>query len=70
MDGFAFTDVSARQEQVTNQREELEKQKKQIGKKKGPLSSPREQLEKEELLKMRAAVLKKVSCELKSAVTK
>jgi len=60
VDGFAFSDVSLRQDQVASQREELEKQKKQVTKKKGPLVSPREQLEKEELLKMRTAVLKKV----------
>lgn len=62
MDGFAFADLSTRQEELTAHREELEKQKKQSSKKKGSVSnSQREQLEKEEILKMRAAVLKKVS---------
>ncbi len=60
VDGFAFSDITARQELVSSQREEIEKQRKLVGKKKGPFSSPREQLEKEELLKMRTAVLKKV----------
>ena len=64
VDGFAFSDVSQRQDLVASQREELEKQKKQITKKKAPLVSPREQLEKEELLKMRTAVLKKVGGEV------
>lgn len=61
VDGFAFSELSGRQEEVTAQREELEKQRKQLSKKKsGNVSSPREQLEREEILKMRAAVLKKV----------
>ena len=60
VDGFAFSDLSSRQEQIAAQREDLEKQKKQLGKKKGALYSPREQLEREEMHKMRAAVLKKV----------
>lgn len=61
VDGYAFVDLAARQEQVTAQREELEKQKKQLSKRKGVQSSPREQMEKDEILKMRAAILKKVS---------
>ena len=61
MDGFAFADLSARQEELATHREELEKQKKQSSKRKGSVSnSQREHLEKEEVLKMRAAVLKKV----------
>ncbi len=60
VDGFAFSDITARQELVSSQREEIEKQRKLVGKKKGPFASPREQLEKEELLKMRTAVRKKV----------
>ena len=63
VDGFAFSDLTTRQEGVAIQREELEKQRKQLGKRKTPhLSSPREQMEKDELLKMRTAVLKKVKC--------
>lgn len=62
MDGSAFADLSARQEELAAHREELEKQKKQTSRKKGSVgSSQREQLEKEEILKIRAAVLKKVS---------
>ena len=61
MDGFAFADLSSRQEELAAHREELERQKKQTSKKKGSVSnSQREQLEKEEILKLRAAVLKKV----------
>lgn len=62
MDGFAFADLSTRQEELTAHREELEKLKRLSSKRKGSVSSSqREQLEKEEILKMRAAVLKKVS---------
>ena len=61
MDGFAFTDLNSRQEDLAGQREELEKLKKQASKKKGAVtSSQREQLERDELLKLRSAVLKKV----------
>ncbi len=61
VDGYAFSDLSSRQEELTIQREELEKQKKQLTRKKAPVTSTlREQLEREEILKMRAAVLKKV----------
>jgi tousled-like kinase len=61
VDGFAFADLSTRQEELAAHREELERQKKQSGKKKGSVSSSqREQLEKEEILKLRAGVLKKV----------
>ena len=63
VDGFAFTDLTARQEELATQREELEKQKKQLNKKKAGTvaSTQRDQLEREEILKIRAAVLKKVS---------
>lgn len=63
VDGFAFTDLSSRQEGVATQREELERLKKQQqGKRKTPqLTSPREQMEREEMFKMRAAILKKAS---------
>ncbi len=68
VDGFAFVELSTRQEELTSHRDELEKQKKQSGsgKRKAPggSSSQREQLEREEILKMRAAVLKKVSAVL------
>ena len=61
MDGFAFIELTARQEELSSQREELEKQRKQLSKKKTSVgNTPREQLEREELLKMRTAVLKKV----------
>lgn len=61
VDGFAFSELCSRQEELTAQREELEKQKKQLNRKKAPVTSTlREQLEREEILKMRAAVLKKV----------
>lgn len=65
VDGFAFSDLTTRQEELTGHREELEKQKKQLGKKKTSATTisthtHREQLEREEVLKMRAAVLKKV----------
>ena len=61
VDGFAFTDLNTRQEQLAGQREELEKLKKQMSKRKGAASSmQREQLEREELLKMRSTILKRV----------
>lgn len=64
VEGFAFADLNVRQEELASQREELEKLKKQISKKKGTVASTqREQLEREELLKIRAAVLKKVWCQ-------
>lgn len=62
VDGYAFSDLSTRQEELTAQREELEKLKKHSNKRKGSVGSSqqREQLEKDEILKIRAAVLKKV----------
>ncbi len=60
VDGFAFSELSSRQDLVSSQREELERQKKQMGKKKGQHISPQEQLEREEMFKMRAALLRKV----------
>ena len=61
MDGFAFSELSSRQDELATQKEELEKLRKQLTRKKGPVvASQREQLEREEVLKMRAAVLKKV----------
>ena len=62
VEGFAFSDLNTRQEELTAQREELEKLKKQSNKKKASAITLREQFEKEEILKMRAAVLKKVNC--------
>lgn len=62
VEGFAFSDLNTRQEELATQREELEKLKKQSNKKKCSAATLREQFEKEEILKMRAAVLKKVLC--------
>lgn len=116
MDGFAFTDLISRQEAVSSQREELERQRKQLTKRKPPSAggqtpggtgsggkasrggkqaaaatigsgkqataatsisgssedgftkpsalmslSPQEYMERDELLKIRSALLKKVS---------
>ena len=62
VDGFAFSELSSRQEELAVQKEELEKQKKLLGRKKAPVTTTqREQFEREEVLKMQAAVLKKVS---------
>lgn len=101
MDGFAFTELSLKQEAVANQREELERQRKQLNKRKPGTASgqgqgvpgaggkssrggkqatvggmgedgfakpssivsltPQEYMQKDELLKLRAALLKKVS---------
>ncbi len=61
VDGYAFTDLLTRQEVLTNQREELEKQKKMLSKRKG--TAQREQMEKDDVLKMQASVLKKVRCQ-------
>ena len=64
VDGFAFSELTSRQEELAAQKEELEKQKKLLGKKKTPVTaSQREQFEREEVLKMRTAVLKKVFSE-------
>ena len=103
VDGFAFTELSSKQEAVSNHREELERQRKQLTKRKPPSVgiqgqggsgtggkasrggkqatvggtnsssedgftkpsalvslSPHEYMEKDELLKLRAALLKKV----------
>ena len=103
MDGFAFTELSLKQEAVTSHREELERQRKQLNKRKPGSSSgqgqgatgaggkasrggkqatvgatsstsedgfakplavlsltPQDYMEKDELLKLRAALLKKV----------
>ena len=104
VDGFAFTELSLKQEAVASHREELERQRKQLTKRKPPLAggqgqggsgtggkasrggkqataggtssssedgftkpsgvvslSPQEYMEKDELLKLRAVLLKRVS---------
>lgn len=101
LDGFAFSELSQKQEAIASHREELERQRKQLTKRKPPSSSqgqggsgaggkasrggkqstpgaatvsdegftkptalvsltPQEYMEKDELLKLRAALLKKV----------